>query len=322
MSRNLLIQGVQSTDSSTFNFVDISGGLSVGGSVNLTGRTIIGDFAISPDLNISLQVEGILAAQQLSGDGSLLTGVRGVGQGNFTVSNTIFTTMTGITTGAGNRLYTNPSDTISLIRRIDIMNSNDSLVNTQMYYVPSTGGEVDVTGVADKFLDIDMPAKASLRILVPNGIVLSRQNDTIQAVIEAFGISGSLNIKMIGETGTQSAIAMRDIVTITGISNVPSGYIINQSKTNIYNMLFHNTTANVETVKVYDVRNVAGSIGAANSGNQILELTLSGADTLILGEEYNMILNRLESINDSLQFSTSTSGAVNLMVFGETGNNV
>lgn len=310
MSRNLLIEGISSSASSDFNIVNITGSLN-----------IPSEYTLSYDPNVKVQVNSILAAAQFSGDGSLLTGVVGVGAGNFVVSNKVLTEATGIRTG-NNVLYVNPSDTIALIRRIDLMNSNDSLVNAQMYYVPSTGNQIDVTGIVDKFLDIDLPAKASLRMLVPNGIILSRLNDTIQASIDAFGISGALVVKIIGETGTASAIRMRDIIPITGISNIPSGYVINSSKTNIYNMLFHNTTANVETVKVYDVRNVAGSIGAANSGNQILELTLSGADTLILGEEYNMVLNRLENINDSLQFSTSTSGAVNLMVFGETGNNV
>lgn len=310
MSRNLLIEGISSSASSDFNIVNITGSLN-----------IPSEYTLSYDPNVKVQVNSILAAAQFSGDGSLLTGVVGVGAGNFVVSNKVLTEATGIRTG-NNVLYVNPSNTIALIRRIDLMNSNDSLVNAQMYYVPSTGNQIDVTGIVDKFLDIDLPAKASLRMLVPNGIILSRPNDTIQASIDAFGISGALVVKIIGETGTASAIRMRDIIPITGISNIPSGYVINSSKTNIYNMLFHNTTANVETVKVYDVRNVAGSIGAANSGNQILELTLSGADTLILGEEYNMVLNRLENINDSLQFSTSTSGAVNLMVFGETGNNV
>lgn len=310
MPRNLLIEGISSSLSSDFNIVNITGSLNVPS-----------EFTLSSDPNVKVQINSILAAYQFSGDGSLLTGVVGVGAGNFVVNNRVLTEATEILTGS-NILYTNPFDTISLIRRIDLMNSNDSLVNTQIYYVPSTGDQIDVTGIVDKFLDIDLPAKASLRMLIPNGIILSRPQDTIQASIDAFGISGALVVKIIGETGTASAIRMRDIIPITGISNIPSGYVINSSKTNIYNMLFHNTTANVETVKVYDVRNVAGSIGAANSGNQILELTLSGADTLILGEEYNMVLNRLENINDSLQFSTSTSGAVNLMVFGETGNNV
>lgn len=315
---NLRVTGTSNLFGNTnLNSVDVTGNLDV------TGFLTVG--IPTPDAGVKMQVVGVLKATQFSGDGSLLTGIVGVGgtstAGSFTVNNLIFNQITGITTG-GHRLYTNPNNTISLLRRIDIMNSNDTLVNTQMFYVPSTGGQVDVSGVQDKFLDVDLPGRSSLRLLVPNGIVLSRTNDTIQAIIDAAGISGSLNIKMIGETGTASSIRMRDIVSITGISSLPSGYVVNSSKMNIYNMLFHNTSSSVETVKVYDVRNAGGSIGTANSGNQILELTLSGADTLILGEEYNMILNRLESTNDSLQFSTTTSGAVNLMVFGETGNNV
>lgn len=302
---------------STLNNVDITG------SLDVTGFLTVG--IPTPDAGVKMQVVGVLKATQFSGDGSLLTGIVGVGgtstAGSFTVNNLIFNQITGITTG-GHRLYTNPNNTISLLRRIDIMNSNDTLVNAQMFYVASTGNQIDASGVQDKFLDVDLPGRSSLRLLVPNGIVLSRTNDTIQAIIDAAGISGSLNIKMIGETGTASSIRMRDIVSITGISSLPSGYVRNTSKMNIYNMLFHNTSSSVETVKVYDVRNVAGSVGTANSGNQILELTLSGADTLILGEEYNMILNRLENTNDTLQFSTTTSGAVNLMVFGETGTNV
>lgn len=303
--------------SSTLNNTDITGDLDVSGSLSVGIPT--------PDAGVKMQVVGILKATQFSGDGSLLTGIVGLGSSassNFTVNNLVFTNVTGITTG-GHRLYTNPSNTISLVRRIDLMNSNNTLVNTQMFYVPSTGSSViDSSGDRNKFIDVDLPGKSSLRLLVPNGIVLSRTNDTIQAIIDSAGISGSLNIKIIGETGTASNIRMRDIVSITGISSVASGYVRNTSKMNVYNMIFHNTSSNVETVKVFDVRNVGGSVGTINSGNQILELTLSGADTLILGEEYNMILNRLESTNDSMQFSTTTSGAVNLMVFGETGTNV
>jgi len=319
------------------NFINIgnivnSGTLRVTGDATLRNVDITGDLDVSgflavgipaPDAGVKMQVVGVLKATQFSGDGSLLTGIVGVGgtSSNFTVNNTIFNHITGVTV-TGNILYINPANTISLVRRIDLMNSNDTLVNTQVFYVPSTGNQIDVSGVQDKILDVDLPGKSALRLLVPNGIVLSRTNDTIQAIIDASGISGSLNVKMIGETGTASNIRMRDLVNITGISNVASGYVRNTSRTNIYNMLFHNTSSSVETVKVYDVRNVGGSIGTANSGNQILELTLSGADTLILGEEYNMILNRLEGTNDTIQFLTTTSGAVNLMVFGETGNNV
>jgi hypothetical protein len=317
---------INTTGTSYFNNIDITGSTKLN-SVDITGDLDVTGFITvgipTPDAGVKMQVVGVLKATKFSGDGSLLTGIVGETStaGNFTVNNLIFNQITGITTG-GHRLYTNPSNTISLLRRIDIMNSNDTLVNTQMFYVPSTGSQVNVSGVQYKILDVDLPGKSALRLLVPNGIVLSRTNDTIQAIIDAAGIYGSLNIKMIGETGTASSIRMRDIVSITGISSIPSGYVSNTSKMNIYNMLFHNTSSSVETVKVHDVRNVAGSIGTANSGNQILELTLSGADTLILGEEYNMILNRLESANDSLQFSTTTSGAVNLMVFGETGINV
>lgn len=328
--QNVVISGSARTTNIT-NTQDLRvSGNSILNTIDITGSADISGFLTvgipTPDAGVKMQVVGVLKATQFSGDGSLLTGIVGVGgtssAGTFTVNNLVFNNITGITTG-GHTLYINPANTISLLRRIDIMNSNDTLVNTQMFYVPSTGvGVIDISGVQDKILDVDLPGKSALRLLVPNGIVLSRTNDTIQAIIDAAGISGSLNIKMIGETGTASSIRMRDIVTITGISSVPSGYVRNTSKMNIYNMLFHNTSSSVETVKVYDVRNVGGSVGTANSGNQILELTLSGADTLILGEEYNMILNRLESTNDSMQFSTTTSGAVNLMVFGETGTNV
>jgi len=325
--QNLVVSGSART-TNIINSQDLRvSGNSVFKNVDITGDADISGFLTvgipSPDAGVKMQVVGVLKATQFSGDGSLLTGIVGVGgtSSNFTVNNLVFNNITGITTG-GHRLYTNPASTISLLRRVDIMNSNDTLVNTQMFYVPSVGGIVSTSGVQNKFLDVDLPGKSALRLLVPNGIVLSRTNDTIQAIIDAAGVNGSLNIKMIGETGTASSIRMRDIVNMTGISSIPSGYVINTSKMNVYNMLFHNTSSNVETVKVYDVRNVGGSVGTASTGNQILELTLSGADTLILGEEYNMILNRLESTNDSMQFSTTTSGAVNLMVFGETGTNV
>ena len=311
---------------------NISGNANITGNANISGNAnIIGNFSVGRtgvDAGVKMQVVGVLKATQFSGDGSLLTGIVGVGgvggvSSSFTVNNIILNNLTGINP-TGNILYTNPSSTISLVRRVDIMNSNDNIVNTQMFYVPSVSGAVSTMSASNKILDVDLPGKSSLRLLVPNGMALSRTNDTIQAIIDASGFNGSLNIKMIGETGTAGNINMRDLVGITGISStaLPLVRNITNSKINIYNMLFHNTSSSVETVKIFDVLNSGGNLAAISSGNQISELTLSGADTLIFGEEYNMILNRLQNTNDSLYFSTTTSGAVNLMVFGETGANV
>ena len=360
MPRTLQIESINTTDTSTFNHINatgstilsnlivssqvsfnnttnsgssnILGNANISGDANISGNAnIIGNFSVGRtgvDAGVKMQVVGVLKATQFSGDGSLLTGIVGVGgvggvSSSFTVNNIILNNLTGINP-TGNILYTNPSSTISLVRRVDIMNSNDNIVNTQMFYVPSVSGAVSTMSASNKILDVDLPGKSSLRLLVPNGMALSRTNDTIQAIIDASGFNGSLNIKMIGETGTAGNINMRDLVGITGISStaLPLVRNITNSKINIYNMLFHNTSSSVETVKIFDVLNSGGNLAAISSGNQISELTLSGADTLIFGEEYNMILNRLQNTNDSLYFSTTTSGAVNLMVFGETGANV
>jgi len=328
-SSNILGNANISGNANIIGSSNISGNVNISGDANISGNAnIIGNFSVGRtgvDAGVKMQVVGVLKATQFSGDGSLLTGIVGVGgvSSSFTVNNIILNNLTGINP-TGNILYTNPSSTISLVRRVDIMNSNDNIVNTQMFYVPSISNAVSTMSASNKILDVDLPGKSSLRLLVPNGMALSRTNDTIQAIIDASGFNGSLNIKMIGETGTAGNINMRDLVGITGISStaLPLVRNITNSKINIYNMLFHNTSSSVETVKIFDVLNSGGNLAAISSGNQISELTLSGADTLIFGEEYNMILNRLQNTNDSLYFSTTTSGAVNLMVFGETGANV
>jgi hypothetical protein len=77
--------------------------------------------------------------------------------------------------------------------------------------------------------------------------------------------------------------------------------------------LFNSGTGN-ETVRLYNVPDVSGSLGTAGNTNQILEITLAAKEKFIYESPGDG--RWLEDTNDSIQGSTTTASTVVYEFFG------
>lgn len=86
------------------------------------------------------------------------------------------------------------------------------------------------------------------------------------------------------------------------------------TKTFIRSITLFNGNTTTETVKLYNVPDSGGSVGAAGVGNQFLEYALAAKETLIIEWEYPI---ELTDTNDSLQGVTTTASKVTVMINGD-----
>ena len=86
------------------------------------------------------------------------------------------------------------------------------------------------------------------------------------------------------------------------------------TKTYIKGITLFNGNATAELVKLYNVPDSSGSLGAAGAGNQFAEVTLQAKETLIMEFPSTLVLT---DTNDSIQAVTTTASKVTVMIGGD-----
>lgn len=79
-------------------------------------------------------------------------------------------------------VYANPAATKSYIRGIVLFNGNTTTETVKLYNVPDSSTSLGTAGVSNQFAEYSVLAKETLIVPFPAPIVLSDQNDSIQAV--------------------------------------------------------------------------------------------------------------------------------------------
>lgn len=108
-------------------------------------------------------------------------------------------------------------------------------------------------------------------------------------------------------------IKLADIQTLPVATGVlfqnPAG-----KKTYIRGLHLFNGNASIETVKLYNVPDAAGAVGAAGATNQFREYAMASKEELITDWPYPVVLS---DTNDSLQGSAATAGKVTVQILGD-----
>ena len=108
--------------------------------------------------------------------------------------------------------------------------------------------------------------------------------------------------------GTVTRVAVGTTVTVYSVGSAKTSYI--------RSVIIHNLDSlNPSTVKIHIVPNSGGSVGTANSNNQLAQLTIQPVDTYFFELAYPITL---ASDNDAIRVhNTSTTDAVNVLILGD-----
>lgn len=79
-------------------------------------------------------------------------------------------------------IYANPASTKTLITGFTLFNGNTTAETVKLYNVPDSATALGTAGVGNQFLEVSLPSKDTLFIEAPFGMMLTDQNDSIQAV--------------------------------------------------------------------------------------------------------------------------------------------
>jgi len=78
-------------------------------------------------------------------------------------------------------IYANPASTKTFVRGITLHNTNSTAETVKLYNVPDSATALGTAGAGNRFLNVSLAANDTLLIEMPYPIVLTDQNDSIQA---------------------------------------------------------------------------------------------------------------------------------------------
>lgn len=108
------------------------------------------------------------------------------------------------------------------------------------------------------------------------------------------------------------------LADVTTLSDSAAAVYTNPSSTTSYVrvIMLHNTNSSTESVKIYQVPDVANAVGTASNANKIYEEVLNPNDTRIIEIEAPGLM--LTDENDTIQGESSTASKVVITITGGT----
>jgi len=79
-------------------------------------------------------------------------------------------------------IYSNPASTKTHLRGLLLHNTNTSVENVTIHWVPDSSGSVGTASNATRIFNVDLQANETQTFEVPYGIVMTDHNESIQAV--------------------------------------------------------------------------------------------------------------------------------------------
>lgn len=78
-------------------------------------------------------------------------------------------------------IYANPSSTKTLVTGLVLFNGNTTAELVKVYVVPDSSTALGTAGAGNQILEVSLIAKETLVFELPFGVMLTDQNDSIQA---------------------------------------------------------------------------------------------------------------------------------------------
>ena len=100
-------------------------------------------------------------------------------------------------------------------------------------------------------------------------------------------------------------------------ATTPAALLTNASgkKTYVKGFTLFNGNTTVEVVKLHNVPDSSGSVGAAALGNQFMQYSMAALETLHFPFDYPLVLT---DTNDTIQGCTTTASKVSIMFHGDS----